>query len=124
MEKFAERFAIAVILLSLIAIATDYPSRWLQDSSTDKKQEVKSSSVSETGPKLLDQFEREGIWTVDRNNHRCLIEGDIWNMLPLEKKEQSLQVIYVEEKTWWKLYDRMTGKLLGEVSSWGWKVYP
>ncbi len=40
------------------------------------------------------------------------------------EKARCLQVIYVEEKTWWKLYDRMSGKLLGEVSSWGWKVYP
>ena len=74
--------------------------------------------------KILDDFEKNGIWKVDRANHRCLIEGGVWARLPLEQKERCLQVIYTEEKTWWEIYDRMSGKLLGKVSSWGWKVYP
>jgi len=74
--------------------------------------------------KILDQFEKGGIWKVDRQNHRCLVDPGVWAKLPFEKKEQVLQVIYTEEKTLWKLFDAMSGKLLGEVSSWGWKVYP
>jgi hypothetical protein len=73
---------------------------------------------------ILAQFEKAGIWNVDRPNHRCLIDPAIWARLPFEKKEQILQVIYVEEKTWWKLYDMYSGKLLGEVSSWGLKIHP
>ena len=72
----------------------------------------------------LVQFEQAGIWKVDRPNHRCLIDLGVWNLMPFEQKEQCLQIIYVEEKTWWKIYDRMSGKLLGEVSSWGWKIHP
>ena len=74
--------------------------------------------------KVLDDFEKHGIWKVDRPNHRCLIDPGVWVRLPFEQKEQCLQAIYIEEKTWWKIYDYMSGKLLGEVSSWGWKVYP
>ena len=73
---------------------------------------------------ILVQFEQAGIWKVDRPNHRCLVDRGVWDLMPLDKKEQTLQVIYVEEKTWWKIYDGMSGKLLGEVSSWGWKVHP
>jgi len=73
---------------------------------------------------ILIQFEKTGIWKVDRVNHRCLIERGVWDRMPFEYKERCLQIIYVEEKTWWKIYDRMSGKLLGEVSSWGWKIYP
>jgi len=74
--------------------------------------------------RILNQFETAGIWRVDRQNHRCLIDRGVWDRLPMEQKEQTLKVIYVEEKTWWKIYDRMSGKLLGEVSSWGWKIHP
>jgi len=74
--------------------------------------------------KILNQMQQAGIWKVDRPNHRCLVERGVWDNLPFDKKEQLLQVIYVEEKTWWKLYDSMSGKLLGEVSSWGWKIHP
>jgi len=81
-------------------------------------------AIGQAEEKILIQFERAGIWKVDPQNHRCLMDRGVWDMLPLEQKEQTLQVIYVEQKTWWKIYDRMSGKLLGEVSSWGWKVYP
>jgi len=81
-------------------------------------------AASQAQEKILDQFERGGIWKVDRANHRCLVDPGVWKLMPFDKKEQVLQVIYVEEKTWWKLYDSMSGKLLGEVSSWGWKVHP
>jgi len=74
--------------------------------------------------KILDDFERHGIWKVDRQNHRCLIEGGVWAQFPLERKEQCLQTIYMEQNTWWEIYDQMSGKLLGKVSSWGWKIYP
>lgn len=74
--------------------------------------------------KILDDFEKHGIWKVDRQNHRCLIDLGIWARMPFEKKEQCLQAIYIEEKTWWEIYDCMSGKLLGKVSSWGVKVYP
>ncbi len=74
--------------------------------------------------KILAQFEQGGIWKLDRPNHRCLIDRGVWDRLPFEKKEEVLQMMYVEEKTWWKIYDRISGQLLGEVSSWGWKVYP
>ena len=80
--------------------------------------------ISWAEEKILDQYERGGIWTVDRPNHRCLVDPEVWSKIPFDKKEKILQVIYVEEKTWWELYDRMSGKLLGKVSSWGWKVYP
>ena len=80
-------------------------------------------AIGQAQEKILDKFERAAIWKVDRQNHRCLIEYGVWARLPFEQKEQCLQAIYVEEKTWWKIYDRMSGKLLGEVSSWGWKVY-
>jgi hypothetical protein len=80
--------------------------------------------ICQAQEKILNQFEAAGIWKVDRPNHRCLIDRGVWDRLPFEKKEQTLQVIYVEEKTWWKINDRMSGKLLGEVSSWGWKIYP
>lgn len=73
---------------------------------------------------LLVSFEKGAIWKVDRPNHRCLIEGALWDRFPFEKKEQILQLLYVQEKTWWKISDRMSGKLLGEVNSWGWKIYP
>ena len=73
---------------------------------------------------ILNQFEKAGIWKVDRANHRCLVERDVWDRLPFDKKEQCLQAIYVEEKTWWEIYDMYSGKLLGKVSSWGWKIYP
>ncbi len=73
---------------------------------------------------ILIQFEKAGIWKVDRPNHRCLIDRGVWDRLPFEQKEQCLQAIYVEQKTWWKIYDRMSGKILGEVSSWGWKIHP
>ena len=81
------------------------------------------SFVSADEPILI-QFEKAGIWKVDRPNHRCLIDPGVWVRWPFETKEQCLQAIYIEEKTWWKIYDYMSGKLLGEVSSWGWKVYP
>ena len=74
--------------------------------------------------KILDQFEKAGIWKIDRINHRCLVDPGVWARLPLDKKEQTLQAIYIEEKTWWELYDMYSGKLLGKVSSWGWKIYP
>jgi len=73
---------------------------------------------------ILVSYERGGIWKVDRTNHRCLVDPGVWAKIPFDKKEQILQVIYVEEKTWWELYDMNSGKLLGKVSSWGWKVYP
>jgi hypothetical protein len=73
---------------------------------------------------LLIQFEKAGIWKIDRPNHRFLVDPGVWKTLPFEKKEQTLQIIYTEEKTWWELYDTYSGKLLGKVSSWGWKVYP
>ncbi len=73
---------------------------------------------------ILIQFEKAGIWKIDRPNHRCLVDRAVWDRMPFDKKEQILQVIYAEEKTWWKIYDKMSGKLLGEVSSWGWKVHP
>ena len=82
------------------------------------------AAASRAQEKILDQFEREGIWKVDRPNHRCLVDPGVWARIPFEKKEQTLQVIYVEENTWWELYDMYSGKLLGKVSSWGWKVYP
>lgn len=74
--------------------------------------------------KILDDFERHGIWKVDRQNHRCLIEYGVWARIPFEQKERCLQAIYVEQKTWWEIYDVMSGKLLGKVGAWGWKVYP
>jgi hypothetical protein len=80
--------------------------------------------LTQAQEKILDQFESGGIWKVDRSNHRCLVDPGVWARLPFEKKERALQVIYVEEKTWWKLFDAYLGKLLGEVSSLGWKVYP
>ena len=73
---------------------------------------------------ILIQFQKANIWKVDRPNHRCLVDRGVWDLMPLDKKEQILQVIYVEEKTWWRIYDYMSGKLLGEVSSWGWKIHP
>ena len=82
------------------------------------------SSVAQAQEKILTQFDKAGIWKIDRSNHRCLIDLGVWDRLPMVQKEQTLQLIYVEEKTWWKIYDRMSGKLLGEVSSWGWKIYP
>ena len=83
-----------------------------------------SSSSLFAGESILVQFENGGIWKVDRPNHRCLVERGVWDRMPFDKKEDVLKVIYVEEKTWWELYDSMSGKLLGKVSSWGWKVYP
>jgi hypothetical protein len=74
--------------------------------------------------KILNKLERGGIWKVDRPNHRCLVDPGVWKLITFDKKEQILQVIYVEEKTWWELYDMYSGKLLGKVSSWGWKIYP
>ena len=76
------------------------------------------------GGTILVELEKGGIWRVDRPNHRCLVDRGVWDRMPFDKKEQILQVIYVEEKTWWELYDSMSGKLLGKVSSWGWKIYP
>jgi hypothetical protein len=74
--------------------------------------------------KILDDFESHGIWKVDRPNHRCLIDSGIWSRWPFEIKEKCLTAIYIEEKTCWKIYDYMSGKLLGEVNSLGTKVYP
>lgn len=74
--------------------------------------------------KILDQFEQKGIWKVDRENHRCFINSGVWQSMPFEYKEKTLLAIYMEEKTWWKLYDYMSGKLLGEVNVWGVKIYP
>ena len=86
---------------------------------------VSTEAQSKTKDKpILTAFEEKGIWKVDRANHRCLVDPEVWKLLPFEQKERCLQIIYVEENTWWKLYDYYSGKLLGEVSSWGWKVYP
>jgi hypothetical protein len=84
---------------------------------------VEAQSKTKDKPILID-FQEKGIWKVDRANHRCLVDPGVWELLPFEQKEQVLKVIYVEEKTWWELYDYYSGKLLGKVSSWGWKVYP
>lgn len=80
--------------------------------------------IAQAQERILNQFEAAGIWKVDRSNNRCMIDRGVWDRLPFEKKEQTLQAIYNEEKTWWKIYDRMSGKLLGEVSSWGIKIHP
>ncbi len=74
--------------------------------------------------KILFKFEQAEIWKVDREGHRCMVDPGVWQLLPFEKKESALYIIYDEEKTWWKLYDMYSGKLLGEVSSWGVKIYP
>ncbi len=74
--------------------------------------------------KILFKFEQAGIWKVDREGHRCMVDQGVWRLLPFEKKESALYIIYDEEKTWWKLYDMYSGKLLGEVSSWGVKINP
>ena len=58
-----------------------------------------SVGIGQTHENILGQFERAGIWKVDRPNHRCLVDPGVWAKLPLDKKEQSLQVIYTEEKT-------------------------
>lgn len=76
------------------------------------------------GESLLIQYQKAGIWKVDRPNHRCLVDPGVWNRIPFDQKEKVLQIIYVEENTWWEIYDMYSGKLLGKVSSWGWKIYP
>lgn len=73
---------------------------------------------------VLDDFEKHGIWKVDRDRHRCLVDPGVWARWPFETKEQCLWAIYQETKTWWEVYDYYSGKLLGKVGSWGWKVYP
>ncbi len=88
-----------------------------------KRHEPKQSSFAPQ-VRILDDFETKGIWRVDRTNHRCLIDGGVWVRLPFEQKEQCLKAIYLETNTWWEIYDSMSGKLLGEVSSWGCKVHP
>ncbi len=85
---------------------------------------INFAGMASAQERILNQFESKGIWKVDRTNHRCLVDPGVWSLMNFEHKEKTLQVIYVEEKTWWKLYDMFSGKLLGEVSSWGWKVYP
>jgi len=109
------------LMLMVLLISAIFYVRMLTgggDQSGPKKIPVQSQV------KILDDFERHGIWKVDRQNHRCLIEGGVWAQFPLERKEQCLQAIYMEQGTWWEIYDRMSGKLLGKVSSWGWKIYP
>jgi hypothetical protein len=73
---------------------------------------------------LLEQFKKAGIWDIDRKNHRCFVDPEPWALIPFQQKEQCLYVIYSEEKTWWELYDKFSGKLLGKVNSWGAKIYP
>lgn len=81
-------------------------------------------SFASAQERILNQFESKRIWKVDRQNHRCLVDPGVWRLMTFEYKEKTLQVIYVEEKTWWELYDMYSGKLLGKVNSWGWKIYP
>lgn len=110
------------VIMGLILLFSVGFSAWML---TNESNKPKSGPVLiQTKTRMLDQFEQQGIWKVDRKNHRCLIEYEVWVRLPLEQKEQCLQAIYNDEKTWWEIYDRMSGKLLGKVSSWGFKVYP
>lgn len=74
--------------------------------------------------KILYKFEQTGVWKADAVNHRCLVDPAVWYAISLEKKEDILRTIYREEGTWWNLNDMYSGKLLGEVSSWGAKVHP
>lgn len=74
--------------------------------------------------KILYKFEQTGVWKADAANHRCLVDPIVWYAISLEKKEDILRTIYREEGTWWNLNDMYSGKLLGEVSSWGAKVHP
>jgi len=128
MEKFASKFGIAVItIVAIMIVAHEWPS----DKSKIEKgsghvpaQVSPSSPVLPYGEHVLVQFEQKGIWRVDRENHRCMMDVSVWRLMPIEYKEKTLQVIYVEEGTWWSIIDDHSGKELGKVSSWGPKVFP
>lgn len=72
-----------------------------------------------TSAGILSEFQQSGLWTVDQARHRCFMSHSAWIRIPYYQKEQILRAIYLEEKTWWEVYDDFTNKLIGKVGGWG-----